>query len=60
MDNIEMAKASAALFRGLRRVYGDLIYNVTFEHVDASGYWFSFELENDHRRQTWRVRHSEL
>lgn len=31
-----------------------------FEHVDAAGYWFSFELTHDDRRQTWCVRHSDL
>lgn len=31
-----------------------------FEHVDAAGYWYTFELVNDSRRQTWCVRHSDL
>ena len=31
-----------------------------FEHVDAAAYWFTFELVNDDRRQTWCVRHSDL
>jgi hypothetical protein len=31
-----------------------------FEHVDAAAYWYTFELVNDDRRQTWCVRHSDL
>jgi hypothetical protein len=31
-----------------------------FEHVDAAAYWFTFELVNDDRRQTWCVRHGDL
>ena len=31
-----------------------------FEHVDAAGYWFSFELTHDDRRQTWCIRHNEV
>ena len=34
--------------------------NLRFEHVDAAAYWFTFELTNDSRRQTWSVRHSDL
>lgn len=34
--------------------------NVRFEHVDASGYWYTFELKMDSRRQTWCVRHYEV
>ncbi len=34
--------------------------NVVLDHVDAAGYWFSYELIQDDRRQTWCVRHSDL
>lgn len=36
------------------------IRNVSLDHTDASGYWFSFELENDRRRQTYAVRHTDI
>ena len=43
-----------------RKLFGDTICNLTFERVDNSGYWFTFELENDSRRQTYAVRHTDL
>jgi hypothetical protein len=33
---------------------------VTLMHVDKAGYWFSFELINDDRRQTYCVRHTDF
>jgi hypothetical protein len=36
------------------------IRNIRLDHVDAAGYWFTYELEQDTRRQTWCVRHSDL
>lgn len=44
----------------LNRVFPNLIKNLHFEHVDAGGYWFTFELENDDRKQTYAVRHSDM
>lgn len=40
--------------------FRNLVIKEKFEHVDKSGYWFSFELVNDNRRQTYAVRHSDL
>ena len=40
--------------------YPNLVIKENLEHIDAAGYWFSFELENDSRRQTYAVRHSDL
>lgn len=31
-----------------------------FDHVDGSGFWFSYELTHDHRRQVYCVRHADL
>lgn len=53
-----MERAVELLHRQLRPLYGE-IFNVSFEHRDAAGYWFSFELPNDPRRQTWCVRYSD-
>ena len=33
---------------------------VTLMHVDKAGYWFSFELINDDRKQTYCVRHTDF
>lgn len=44
----------------LNKTFGNLWCKLRFEHVDAAAYWFTFELVNDDRRQTWCVRHSDL
>lgn len=36
-----------------------LYQNVTFEHVDAAGFWFSYEMNNG-IRQTCAIRHTEV
>jgi hypothetical protein len=36
------------------------IYNLTLEHIDYVGYWFTFEICNDSTRQTYCVRHTDL
>lgn len=44
----------------LNKTFPNSWCNLTFEHVDAAAYWYTFELVNDDRRQTWCVRHSDL
>ena len=44
----------------LHKAFGGTVHLLRFEHVDSSGYWFSFELINDSRRQTYRVGHDEI
>lgn len=44
----------------LNKTFPRIWCNLRFDHVDAAAYWFSFELVNDKRRQTWCVRHSDL
>jgi hypothetical protein len=44
----------------LNKTFGKLWCKLRFEHVDAAAYWYTFELVNDDRRQTWCVRHSDL
>lgn len=52
--------ATQELYCQLRPIYGNSLYNVRFEHEDESGYWFSFELVGDTRRQTCCVRRWDL
>ena len=33
---------------------------ITLEHIDRAGYWFTFELRTDSRKQTYCVRHTDL
>lgn len=60
VEGQDVESATAALMEMLKPMYGEAIKNVRLEHVDAAGYWFSYELEHDSRRQTWCVRHSDL
>lgn len=53
-------KAMEILVADLRGKYGAAVRNIRWEHTDEAGYWFSFELEQDSRRQTWCVRHWEV
>lgn len=41
-------------------IFPGMVCKVTLEHIDRGGYWFTFELKNDPRRQTYAVRHNEL
>lgn len=52
--------ADRAAMEQLNTMYPGLVFNLRFEHFDASGWWYSFELVNNHRRQTWCVRPSDL
>ena len=36
------------------------IRKLVLDHIDNAGYWFTFELDNDNRRQTYCVRHIDL
>lgn len=36
------------------------MWNITLDHIDKSGYWFTFELRADSSRQTYCVRHTDL
>lgn len=52
--------AIATCHKALGSIYPNTVKNLTFEHVDESGYWFTYELENDSRRQNYVVRHREV
>ena len=41
-------------------IFGSLVTLIKYEHIDASGYWFTFELINDSTRQTFRINHNEI
>lgn len=58
MEKLE--KANEVIQKFLNQTFRNLWCNLRFEHVDAAAYWYTFELRNDDRRQTWCVRHSEL
>lgn len=55
--NIPYAKKE--FFRQINSLFS-CVCNVRFEHVDEAGYWFTFKLTNDGRRQTYCVYHKEL
>lgn len=44
----------------LARVFPGAVTMLHFEHVDEGGYWFTFQLVNDERRQTYAIRHYEV
>ena len=52
--------AVEAFYAHARHLYGETLFDVRFDHVDESGYWFSYELTHDHRRQVYCVRHADL
>lgn len=46
--------------RQMNGVFPRMVCKARFEHVDAGGYWFTFELKNDSRRQTYCIRHGDI
>ena len=36
------------------------VYGLNIEHIDKSGYWFTFVLNGESKRQTFCVRHTDL
>ena len=57
---VKLPFALAKCQKSLNLIFPGMVKNLNFEHVDATGYWFTFELINDIRRQTYSVRHNEL
>jgi hypothetical protein len=60
VEGQDVERATEVLMTELRKMYGETVRNVVLDHVDAAGYWFSYELVNDDRRQVCRIKHSEL
>lgn len=52
--------ATKCFYVVMRKTFPGLLKDVNFEHVDKAGYWFTFELANDSRRQTYVVRHNDF
>ena len=57
---LRISDATAWISDFLNKTFPRTWCKLRFEHVDAAAYWFTFELVNDDRRQTWCVRHSDL
>lgn len=53
-------KATEVFYKEMNKVFPEMVCRVTLEHIDLSGFWFTFELKNDSRRQTYVIRHNEL
>ena len=56
----QIGLASNCFYNQIRALHGHLICNVKYDHVDEAGFWFTFELTNDNRKQTYVVRHEDL
>ena len=56
----QIGLASNCFYNQIRALHGHLICNVKYNHVDEAGFWFTFELTNDNRKQTYVVRHEDL
>jgi hypothetical protein len=56
----KISDAFEAFWKYVNSAFPNLVTKVSIEHIDAVGYWFTFELINDDRRQTYAVRHEDL
>lgn len=56
----KLTRVTGEAWRQLSSIYPGLIFNLQFDHEDGAGFWFSFSLVNDDRRQVYAVRHSDL
>lgn len=52
--------AVACFYKVMEQTFPGMVKNVQLEHIDGGGYWFTFELINDDRRQTYAVRHTDI
>ena len=55
-----LSDAYAKIQDVLNKSFNQTYQFLRFEHVDGAGYWFTFELINDSRRQTYCIRHNEI
>lgn len=58
--NDALPLAFAECRKQLEAVFPRVLTLLHFEHVDEGGYWFTFQLTNDERRQTYCIRHHEI
>lgn len=56
----QISQASAIMLKTLSDTFKGTAMNVQCDHVDEAGFWFSFQLTNDSRRQIWAIRHTDL
>jgi hypothetical protein len=56
----KIPKAKASFFYQMSLIFPDMVRNVKYEHVDAAGYWFTFQLINDDRIQRYCIRHADI
>lgn len=56
----KLPNAYEAFWKFANSSFSNSVIKVSMEHIDAAGYWFTFELINDNRRQTYAVRHTDL
>lgn len=56
----KLNRAQEVVGSEIRSRFGESVRLFRFDHVDSSGYWFSFELAGDSTRQTWCVKHEEV
>lgn len=53
-------KATEIFHKEMNKIFPEMVCKVTLEHIDSSGFWFTFELKNDRRRQTYVIRHTDM
>ena len=53
-------KAAEIFYKEMNKIFPEMVCKVSLEHIDSSGFWFTFELKNDSRRQTYAIRHTDL
>lgn len=58
--NALLPKAYETCRKQLNTIFPNLVTLLHFEHVDEGGYWFTFQLINDSRVQTYAVRHNDF
>lgn len=55
-----LPEAYEVFWKFAKASFSNGVTKVKCEHVDAAGYWFSYELAYDSRRQTYAVRHTDI
>ena len=58
---VNREKATVCFWETIKQIFpGGVVCQVRLEHIDRAGYWFTFELVNDKRRQTFAIRHDDF
>ena len=56
----KIPQAAEVFYKTVGKIFPGMLKNVQLEHIDEAGFWFTFELINDSRRQTYAIRHNEV